>query len=173
MPKEVLARVRVHLRIGETNRAIARENQARLEEFRNAQRAILVRSENCPEASFAVYYKPLEATGGDFYDVVAVDSDVFGYFVADISGHGVSAAFITAAIKALLRQYTGALFLPEDTMRGIDTVMRQNARRRAIPYGVLRAIEPAGGQALGRKRRTSSVDPDTRLGRGANTGNGQ
>jgi len=122
MPKEVLARVRVHLRIGETNRAIARENQARLEEFRNAQRAILVRSENCPEASFAVYYKPLEATGGDFYDVVAVDSDVFGYFVADISGHGVSAAFITAAIKALLRQYTGPLFLPEDTMRGIDTV---------------------------------------------------
>jgi len=123
--EEVLARVRVHLRIRENNRAIARENRARLEEFRNAQQAILVRPEDCPGASFAVFYKPLEGAGGDFYDVVAVDSDVFGYFVADISGHGVSAAFLTSAIKALLRQYTGPLFSPADTMRGVDSVMRQ------------------------------------------------
>lgn len=123
--EEVLARVRVHLRIGENNRAITRQHQARIEEFRDAQQAILVRPESCPEASFAVYYKPLEAAGGDFYDVVAVDSEVFGYFVADVSGHGVSAAFLTAAIKALLRQYTGPLFSADDTMRGIDTVMRQ------------------------------------------------
>ena len=123
--EEVLARVRVHLRIGETNRAMARQNQARLEELRNAQQAILVRPETCPDARFAVYYKPLDGAGGDFYDVVAVDSDVFGYFVADVSGHGASAAFLTSAIKALLRQYAGPLFSPEDTMRGVDAVMRQ------------------------------------------------
>jgi phosphoserine phosphatase RsbU/P len=122
---EVLARVRVHLRISENNRSISRQHQARIEELRDAQQAILVRPESCPEASFAVYYEPLEGAGGDFYDVVAVDSDVFGYFVADVSGHGVSAAFLTSAIKALLRQYTGPLFSAEDTMRGIDTVMRQ------------------------------------------------
>jgi phosphoserine phosphatase RsbU/P len=123
--EEVLARVRVHLRISENNRAITLQHQARIEELRDAQQAILVRPESCPEASFAVYYEPLEGAGGDFYDVVAVDADVFGYFVADVSGHGVSAAFLTSAIKALLRQYTGPLFSAEDTMRGIDTVMRQ------------------------------------------------
>jgi sigma-B regulation protein RsbU (phosphoserine phosphatase) len=123
--EEVLARVRVHLRIGENNRAITRQNQARIEELRGAQQAILVRPEHCPQACFAVFYEPLEGAGGDFYDVVAVDSDVFGYFVADVSGHGASAAFLTSAIKALLRQYTGPLYSPEDTMRGIDTVMRQ------------------------------------------------
>jgi sigma-B regulation protein RsbU (phosphoserine phosphatase) len=123
--EEVLARVRVHLRIGENNRAMSRQHQARIEELRDAQQAILVRPESCPEASFAVYYEPLEGAGGDFYDVVAVDSDVFGYFVADVSGHGASAAFLTSAIKALLRQYTGPLFSAEDTLRGIDTVMRQ------------------------------------------------
>jgi sigma-B regulation protein RsbU (phosphoserine phosphatase) len=123
--EEVLARVRVHLRIGANNRKIAREHQARLEELRNAQQAILVRPENCPEASFAVFYQPLEEAGGDFYDVVTVNTEVFGYFVADVSGHGVSAAFLTSAIKALLRQYTGPLFSPEDTMRGVDAVMRQ------------------------------------------------
>jgi sigma-B regulation protein RsbU (phosphoserine phosphatase) len=123
--EEVLARVRVHLRIGENNRAMARQQQSSLEDLRSAQQAILVRPESCPEASFAVFFKPLEGAGGDFYDVVTVDADVFGYFVADVSGHGASAAFMTSAIKALLRQYTGPLFSPEDTMRGVDAVMRQ------------------------------------------------
>jgi sigma-B regulation protein RsbU (phosphoserine phosphatase) len=123
--EEVLARIRVHLRIQENNRAMTREHQARIEEFRSAQQAILIHPEDCPEASFAVYYKPLEEAGGDFYDVLALDPGVFGYLVADVSGHGVSAAFLTSAIKALLRQYSGPLFSPEDTMRGIDAVMRQ------------------------------------------------
>jgi len=123
--EEVLARVRVHLRIRENNRALVRERRARLEQLRDAQRAILVRPESCPEAGFAVYYKPLEETGGDFYDVVPLGSHTFAYFVADISGHGVTAAFLTSAVKALLRQYSGPLFSPEDTLRGVDAVMRQ------------------------------------------------
>lgn len=51
--------------------------------------------------------------------------DIFAYFVADISGHGLSAAFLTSAVKALLRQYAGPVFSPEDTMRGLDSVMGQ------------------------------------------------
>lgn len=123
--EEMLARVRVHLRLRESNRALARENQMRLEEFRSAQQSILVKPEDCPEASFGVSYLPLEGAGGDFYDVNEIDAEVFGYFVADVSGHGVSAAFLTSAIKALLREYSGPLFSPEDTMRGVDKVMRQ------------------------------------------------
>ena len=123
--EEVLARVRVHLRIRETNRLLTRQHQEHVEQLRDAQRAILVRPQDCPTAGFALYYKPLEETGGDFYDVLEIDASVFGYFVADISGHGVSAAFLTSAIKALLRQYAGPLYSPEDTLRGVDSVMRQ------------------------------------------------
>jgi sigma-B regulation protein RsbU (phosphoserine phosphatase) len=123
--EEVLARVRVHLRILENNRTLAREHKARIDDLRNAQEAILVRPEDCPEACFAVFYRPLDGASGDFYDVVTVAPGVFGYFVADVSGHGVSAAFLTSAIKALLRQYSGPLFSREDTMRGVDAVMRQ------------------------------------------------
>ncbi len=123
--EEVLARVRVHLRIQENNRALSEANRVRLNELRDAQQALLVNPADYPEASFAVFYKPLESAGGDFYEVVPLDSEVFGYFVADVSGHGVSAAFLTSAIKALLHQYSGPLFSPEDTMRGIDSVMRQ------------------------------------------------
>jgi sigma-B regulation protein RsbU (phosphoserine phosphatase) len=123
--EEVLARVRVHLRIRETNRTLVAQHRARLEQLRDAQQAILVRPDDCPEASFAVYYKPLEEAGGDFYDVIPLGTGIFAYFVADISGHGVSAAFLTSAVKALLRQYAGPVFSPEDTMRGVDSVMGQ------------------------------------------------
>jgi len=123
--EEVLARVRVHLRIRDTNRAMVQQHRARLEELRDAQNAILVKPDECPAASFAVYYKPLEEAGGDFYDVIQLGTETFGYFVGDISGHGVSAAFLTSAAKALLRQYTGPMFSPEDTMHGVDSVMGQ------------------------------------------------
>ena len=123
--EELLARVRVHLRISAANRKQVEEQRVRLEQLRAAQEAILTRPEDCPEAAFGVFFRPLEEAGGDFYDVVRIAPDVVGYFAADISGHGVSASFLTAAIKALLRQYASPLFSPEDSMRGIDAVMRQ------------------------------------------------
>ncbi len=123
--EEVLARVRVHLRIRETNRALAREQRVWLDELRDAQRAILVDPRDYPEARFAVYFQPLAHAGGDFYDVVPVSPGIIAYFVADISGHGVSAAFLTSAVKALLRQYAGPMFSPEDAMRGVNSVMGQ------------------------------------------------
>jgi len=123
--EEVLARVRVHLRIRETNRALVAQQRVWLDQLRDAQQAILVRPEDCPEAHFAVYFKPLEEAGGDFYDVLPLGAGISAYFVADISGHGVSAAFLTSGVKALLRQYAGPMFSPEDTMRGVDSVMGQ------------------------------------------------
>jgi len=123
--EEVLARVRVHLRIRETNRALVAQQRARLNELRDAQQAIFVRPNEYPEANFAVYYEPLEEAGGDIYDVVPLGAGIFAYFVADISGHGLSAAFLTSAVKALLRQYAGPMFSPEDAMRGVESVMGQ------------------------------------------------
>jgi sigma-B regulation protein RsbU (phosphoserine phosphatase) len=123
--EEVLARVRVHLRIRANNRAQVAEQRARLERLRDAQQAILAQPDDYPEAAFAVYFKPLEEAGGDFYDVLPLGPGMFGYFVADFSGHGVSAAFLTSAVKALLRQYAGPVFSPEDTMHGVDAVMGQ------------------------------------------------
>lgn len=123
--EELLARTRVHLRISEVNRALAAQQRARMKELRNAQRAILTQPSDCPDARFGVHYESLEEAGGDIYDVVRIDPDVFGYFVADVSGHGAGAAFLTSAIKALLRQYSGPLYSPEDAMRGIESVMNQ------------------------------------------------
>jgi phosphoserine phosphatase RsbU/P len=122
--EEVLARVRVHLRIREANRALAEQQRARLRQLQHAQRSILVQPEELPEANFGVCFLPMEETGGDFYDVVRIDPNTFGYFIADVSGHGVGASMLTAAIKALVRQFSGPLYSPIDTMRSINMVLR-------------------------------------------------
>lgn len=121
--EEVLARVRVHLRIREANRMLMAHIQESFQQLSDVQRSMLVRPEDCPDTSFAVFYQPLEGASGDFYDVVSVDPEVTGYFVADISGHGVGAGFFTPALKALLRQQAGPLFSIEGTMRDIDAAM--------------------------------------------------
>jgi len=122
--REVLARVRVHLRLRDATECMRRNQRARIEELRQAQQSILVAPEEFPEGSFAVAYEPLDAVGGDFYDVVPLRGGAIGYFVADISGHGVAASFLTAAVKALLRHHSGPLYTPEDTMRDMNATLR-------------------------------------------------
>jgi sigma-B regulation protein RsbU (phosphoserine phosphatase) len=121
--EEVLARIRVHLRLRQAMRLMALQEEANLAELRQAQRSILVLPEDLPEASFAVSYRPLGAVGGDIYDVQQLGDRLFAYFVADISGHGVGASFLTSAVKALLRQYSGPLYKAEETLQNINSVM--------------------------------------------------
>jgi predicted ATPase/serine phosphatase RsbU (regulator of sigma subunit) len=48
-------------------------------------------------------YKPMEALGGDFYDIIQFkNSDKIGIFMSDVSGHGLAAAFNTSIIKTII-----------------------------------------------------------------------
>ncbi|MBT6499170.1 MAG: hypothetical protein HOK67_04645, partial [Deltaproteobacteria bacterium] len=53
----------------------------------------------------------------DFYDVFEIGSGVYGYFVADISGHDLGASYATSALKALIRQNSSLLYSPEESIR--------------------------------------------------------
>lgn len=48
---------------------------------------------------FEVFSRPSSHLGGDFYDLFAIDDNHIGVVVADVSGHGVSAALITSMLK--------------------------------------------------------------------------
>jgi PAS domain S-box-containing protein len=54
-----------------------------------------------PSLTFEVCYYPLELVGGDFYDVRQVAPRQYGLFLADVSGHGVSAALYTMQLKSI------------------------------------------------------------------------
>lgn len=122
-PLEVKARVRLHLKLSmATNMLIA--NQAeRLKQIREAQHSILTIPENHPEAKCGVYYSALLEAGGDFYDIFKISDNIYGYFVADVSGHDIKTSFITPSVKALLKQNCTPVFSPIESMKMINNVL--------------------------------------------------
>ena len=54
--------------------------------------------------SFAHYYRPAAAVGGDFFDFFQLSQSRVGIFICDVMGHGLRAALVTAIIRALLEE---------------------------------------------------------------------
>ena len=128
--REVLARIRNCLKLVKAYEAVISAQAERLAQVRDAQQAILVRPQDMPGAGFAVSYQPVLEAGGDFYDVIPA-GDGYGYFVADVSGHDLKASFATAGLKVLVRQNSGPLYTPTETLLAINRVLGQ-----VLPSGV-------------------------------------
>lgn len=64
------------------------------------QQSILPKIEN-KKSNFKIEgrYLPMDDLGGDFYDVIELEKDLIALLISDVSGHGVSAALVTAMIK--------------------------------------------------------------------------
>lgn len=67
-----------------------------------------------PGLSVHSLYRPGHFVGGDLYDVIAVTEDKIAIYVADASGHGVSAAMLSVLFKQRLSKVTapGAAISP-------------------------------------------------------------
>ncbi|THB68793.1 MAG: HAMP domain-containing protein, partial [Spirochaetaceae bacterium] len=58
------------------------------------------------ELRFAASYSSMEAIGGDLYDISRIGQTTFGFFIADVSGHGIPAALITMLAKVSFTTYS-------------------------------------------------------------------
>lgn len=138
--REVLARIRIHLKLSRANRMLIEQQAGTLRLVHNAQEALLVKPGEVPDAGFSVIHQPLMEAGGDFYDVVRLADGIFGYFVADVSGHDLGTAFLTSGLKALVRQNTSTLHTPEETLRTMNRVLHsmfQEGQYATACYAIL------------------------------------
>jgi serine phosphatase RsbU (regulator of sigma subunit) len=79
--------------------------QADLQTARGIQRNLLPDPRKRPfprHVAFAHLFLPEMAVGGDLYDLKAIDGRRVAVLLADVAGHGMSAAFITALIKTTI-----------------------------------------------------------------------
>jgi phosphoserine phosphatase RsbU/P len=53
--------------------------------------------------NFRHLYKPASSVGGDFFDVLKLDDQRAGVFIADVMGHGARSALVTAILRTLLQ----------------------------------------------------------------------
>lgn len=66
-------------------------------------------------------YLPAQIIGGDFLDVVEVSPNRFSIFIADVSGHGVSAALLTSMVKVMYRNLIEVAQQPGELLRLMNT----------------------------------------------------
>lgn len=59
------------------------------------------------------YFEPRHRVSGDFIDFTKLDENVFGFFISDISGHGVAAALISAMLKVFFSLYARDVLSPQ------------------------------------------------------------
>ncbi len=65
-----------------------------------------------PGLDLAVYYHPSMQSGGDYYDVFVLPKGRYGILIADVAGHGTSAAVLMAITHSTVRTYTGSHYPP-------------------------------------------------------------
>jgi len=124
-PLEVLARVRIHLKLSIATNSLISGQASKLKQLTEAQESLLPTPEDYPEASFSVFYKALEEAGGDFYDILKISDKITGYFLADFSGHDIKTSYLTASVKALLAQNCTPVYSPAESMKMINDVLAE------------------------------------------------
>jgi len=102
-----------------------------------------------PNIQFKVLYRPAGYVSGDIYDMMHLDDDHVGFFIADAAGHGVPAALMTMYIKRSLHTKEEDLNAPgcyrivppnEAIARLNNDMVRQHTGKTGIAtacYGVL------------------------------------
>ena len=122
-PQEVLARVRLHLKLSIMTNSLIVSQAQKLKQITEAQTSMLVTPAMYPQARFGAYYSSLQEAGGDFYEVLPISDDIFGYFVADLSGHDIQTSYHTASVKALLKQNSAPVYRADETMKMLNDVL--------------------------------------------------
>ena len=66
------------------------------------QRKLLPSSSPNARIVFNYLYKPCDMLGGDFVDIYNIGKDHLGVYIADVSGHGVSASILTVFLRSTI-----------------------------------------------------------------------
>ena len=111
--------------LAEANAALRDANErfrSEREQARAIQQSLL--PENLPQDprfELAVAYRPLDEVGGDWYFVQRLDQARISFQVADVTGHGLSAAFVGSMTKLALS--AAAQESPDLLLRNVNRLM--------------------------------------------------
>src|SRR5450631_3262105 len=127
-PAVMKARVHTHLVLREAREQLARQLlylNSELEMAREIQLSILPHeTPQLKGLEITARYMPMSSVAGDFYDFIIVNEKQLGILVADVSGHGLSAALIASMLQVALAGQFAHASDPALVLAGLNQALR-------------------------------------------------
>lgn len=152
------ARIETQLRLRSMRRQLEHQNEE-LEEWRhNLERdlaaARLTQQSLIPQKppalggwEVAARYRPVIQVGGDIYGWLQMREGQVLFWIADATGHGASAALLTALAKLLFHHGSVEHDAPAAIMQAVNTDFRNIFGARSFMTAMCVALDPANGRA--------------------------
>src|SRR5215469_7160342 len=120
-------------RLDRTNRAHQLRMEKELADARAFQQSLLPPGSGKVEGiSVFAHYIPCSELAGDFYDYAAASPDCVAILVADVSGHGASAAMLTGTVKSAFHSAGADLYEPASVVERVARAIRAFAPQHFI-----------------------------------------
>ena len=116
-------------RVEHVNQQHLRRMERELDDARAFQQSMLApRTASVGGISLFAEYIPCSELAGDFYDYVALPSDGAAILVADVSGHGTSAAMLTGVVKSAFHSASSEMYEPACVVDRVAKAVRAFGR---------------------------------------------
>lgn len=83
---------------------------------------------------------PAFEVGGDYYDFFELADEKLGFVIADVSGKGISAAFVMAEVKGVFETVAGLLDSPKEVLIQANKILNKSLDKKTFVtaiYGVI------------------------------------
>ena len=109
---------------------------------RQVQRQILPDTSLCSgDYEFQHKILPSLYLSGDFVDYFKISNSAYGFYIADVSGHGASSAFVTVMLKSFMTQMQGTPLItqPDIILKklGEELLKAQLGKYLTMIYGII------------------------------------
>ncbi len=152
--QEVMAKVESAFRIIEMQKEIKRQNQqlTRFQDRMTSELALAARLQfgllpplpgTAPSFSYTHRYLPAEGIGGDIYTILPMAGGCLALMIADVSGHGVTAALISAMVKTSFESQVRLGGSPLAWAQGMNRDLAHNTLAEQFATAFLARFDPA------------------------------
>ena len=123
-PNEVIARVNTHLTIHRLKREVESQKdqlERELKVVSEVQRKLLPKQLPIIDGfKLGAHYETSRYAGGDYYDIIELPDNCWGFLIADAEGHSAPAAVLMAMTCALFRSYPGSSADPAEVLHYLN-----------------------------------------------------
>ncbi len=99
-----------------------------------------------PGVKFAVSYEPSESAGGDYYGFRELDDGRIGMMIADVSGHGPSAAVVMAMLRTALSAFRLINRPVESIVSDLNRLLNSNLKDGTFVTAIFIAFDTKSGK---------------------------